>query len=86
MGALSSTQTVGTNVWVRLPKASELQQESKWNSSERKGMTPKARQTVVLQSPPPWGVHAGLFISKVMGLITMPQVPLTTYPTNRVHG
>jgi hypothetical protein len=34
----------------------------------------------------PMGVCDGLFIGEVMGLITMPLIPLTTYPANRARG
>jgi hypothetical protein len=45
-------------------------------------------QIVVDQiSPPPSrGARVDLFIGEVKGLITMPSMPLTTYPANRVHG
>jgi hypothetical protein len=73
VSVLSGTQTVGANVGVRSPKASELLWESKWNSSERERERTalKARQMVAVQSPPLGGARVGLFIGEVKVHITM---------------
>jgi hypothetical protein len=43
-------------------------------------MAQKVRETVHYLSSPK-DVREGLFIGEVMGLITMPLIPLTTYPS-----
>jgi hypothetical protein len=55
-------------------------------SCEKGKVALKARQIVTVTSRPLGGAHAGLFIGDVKGLFTMPSLPSTTYPANRVHG
>jgi hypothetical protein len=73
VGVLSSTQTVGTNVGVRLPEVTEFQLEGKQDLSEKRKVARRMMQTVAVLSPPPqWGARANQLIGEVKGLITMP--------------
>jgi hypothetical protein len=72
MGVLSSSQTVGANVGVRLPGAIELQREKKTELEREKESDTESKANSCSKILPLGGGCAGLFIGEVKGLITMP--------------
>jgi hypothetical protein len=65
--------TLSPTVGVRLPEALELQRErKKENERERESGTKSKANSCSKKPLPLGGVHAGLFIEEVKGLITMP--------------
>jgi hypothetical protein len=73
---------------VRELEAVELQQKKEITVNDKKGKWHRewCKQLLARSPPPQQDAHAGLFIGEVKDLITMPQMPLTIYPTNRVCG
>jgi hypothetical protein len=62
IGVLSSSQTVGANVGVRLPETIKLQREREIELEREKENNTESKANSCSKIPPTWGSHTGLFI------------------------